>query len=161
MNILKASGIIKSLNISKEKGVKKTPVDTVILIENEGIEGDAHRNPDDETRQVSILAYESIEKQNKLLAEKGESITLTSGDFAENITTEGIDFENINIGDRLNIGETILELSRKGKECIKRCSVYYRTGDCVMPREGVFVRVIKGDEIKVGDKIEVYRGDND
>jgi MOSC domain-containing protein YiiM len=87
------------------------------------------------------------------MQEKG--LDVSSGDFAENITTEGIDLPSLPIGTRLAIGETLAEVTQIGKECHTRCSIYYQAGDCVMPREGIFVKIIKGGRVKKGDKIEI------
>ncbi len=138
-------GIIKAVSISKEKGIKKTNVDEVQLKENFGIIGDAHAGS---SRQVSLLACESIQKM------KDKGLKVGSGDFAENITTEGIDLLSLKVGDKLKAGtEAILEISQIGKVCHTRCNIYYQAGDCVMPKEGIFARVLKGGVIKTGDEI--------
>ncbi len=140
-------GKILAVSISEKKGIKKKNVDSVELKEGFGIIGDAHAGS---PRQVSLLAKESIEK----IRSKG--LRVGPGDFAENITTEGIDLLSLKIGDKLGIGsETMLEITQKGKECLVRCSVYYRTGDCVMPREGIFAKVMRNGTIKPGDEIAV------
>ena len=132
--------------ISKNKGERKTPVASVELREEHGIVGDAHAG--DWHRQVSLLAQESIEKMQRL------GLDVDSGDFAENITTRGIDLVSLAIGARLSIGETTVEVTQIGKECHSRCAIYYQAGDCVMPKEGIFVRVIHGGMVKPGDRIE-------
>jgi len=110
--------------------------------------GDAHAG--DWHRQVSLLAAESVDKM------RGRGIELHPGDFAENLTIEGIDLKGLKIGQRLKIGsEAILEITQIGKECHNGCAIKRLVGDCVMPREGVFAKVIKGGEIKIEDKIEV------
>ena len=140
-------GKILAISISEKKGVRKTNVNSAILKEDFGIVGDAHAGT--KNRQVSLLAQESIEKM------KAKGLKVKAGDFAENITTEGLDLLGLKIGDKLKIeDEVVLELSQIGKECHTRCSIYYQAGDCVMPREGIFVKVIKGGQIKAGDKIE-------
>lgn len=131
--------------ISKNKGERKTPVPEVVLRENHGIEGDAHAA--DWHRQVSLLAKESIEKMQKL------GLDVDAGDFAENITTEGIELVSLPIGTKLKIADTVLEVTQIGKECHNRCAIYYQAGDCVMPKEGIFVKVLKGGVIKAGDEI--------
>jgi len=141
------SGKVVAVCTSEKKGERKKPVDFVDLKENHGIVGDAHSG--EWHRQVSLLALESIRK----MQQKG--LDVSSGDFAENITTEGIDLPSLPIGTRLAIGETLAEVTQIGKECHTRCSIFYQAGDCVMPREGIFVKIIKGGRVKEGDKIEV------
>jgi len=139
-------GKVKAISVSHKKGTRKTNVSSASLKEDFGIVGDAHAGM--KNRQVSLLATESIEK----MREKG--LDVTSGDFAENITTEGMDLINLKIGTKLEIGkEALLEISQIGKVCHNRCSIYYQAGDCVMPREGVFGRVLTGGIIKTGDKV--------
>ena len=130
---------ILSLNISKEKGTPKTPVPRMVLIPDQGIEGDAHAGPGD--RQVSLLADEDIDTMREKLD------SLVPGDFAENITTRGIDLPSLPVGTRLYIGGAVLEISQIGKECHSGCAIREKTGDCVMPRRGVFAKVIEGGEI--------------
>lgn len=129
--------------ISKNKGERKTPVESVELRENHGIVGDAHAG--EWHRQVSLLAKESIDKMRKL------GLDVDSGDFAENITTEGIDLPALPIGTRLTMGETLLEVTQIGKECHTRCAIYHQAGDCVMPKEGIFARVLTGGVVRPGD----------
>jgi len=131
--------------ISENKGERKKPVEAVELRENHGIIGDAHAG--DWHRQVSLLAQESIDKMRAL------GLDVNAGDFAENITTSGIDLVSLPIGTRLQIGETLLEVTQIGKECHTRCAIFYQAGDCVMPKEGIFVRVITGGLIRPGDEI--------
>ena len=143
------TGKIVSLNVSEKKGVRKKPVKEVSLKTEYGIEGDAHASSEWH-RQVSILALESIQK----MRDKG--LDVKPGDFAENITTEGIDLLGLPVGTRLTIGEGIrVEVSQIGKECHTRCAIYYQAGDCVMPKEGIFVRVLSGGVVKEGDQIAV------
>lgn len=140
------AGRINAISVSEAKGTRKTRVSSAVLREDFGIAGDAHAGTGN--RQVSLLAVESIEK----MRDKG--LKLSPGDFAENITTEGIDLLSLRVGSRLRIGkEVLLEISQKGKECHTRCNIYYQAGDCIMPREGVFARVLKGGVIKPEDKI--------
>jgi MOSC domain-containing protein YiiM len=137
---------IVSIAISRKKGTRKTCVDEAVLIEDHGLDGDAHAGPGD--RQVSFLAAESIEKV------RTEGLDVTFGDFAENIATEGIDWLNMPVGTVLQIGrEALVAITRIGKECHKKCAIYYQAGDCIMPREGVFARVLKGGVIRLGDAI--------
>lgn len=141
------SGKVFAVCISENKGERKKPVEFVELRENHGIVGDAHSG--EWHRQVSLLAMESIKK----MQDKG--LDVTSGDFAENITTEGIDLPSLPIGTQLAIGDALAEVTQIGKECHTRCSIYYQAGDCVMPREGIFVKVLKGGAVKKGDTIVV------
>jgi MOSC domain-containing protein YiiM len=141
-------GRILAVNISRDKGTKKRNVRRCELQVDFGLKGDAHGGH--WHRQVSLLANESIEK----MRQKG--LKTAYGDFAENITTEGIDLMNLPIGTRLRIGhEVVLRMTQKGKECHDRCAIYYQMGDCVMPREGVFAEVVNPGQIAVGDSIEV------
>ena len=130
---------------SANKGERKTPVETVRLQEQHGIEGDAHAGP--WHRQVSLLAIESIEKMKAL------GLDVDSGDFAENITTSGIDLVVLPIGSRLHLGKTTVEVTQIGKECHNRCAIYHQAGDCVMPKEGIFVKVLEGGLLTPGDDI--------
>ena len=150
------NGRVFSINYSSKKGTTKTAIKKANLLEDFGLEGDAHGGPG--LRQVSLLAMESINRQIECPKVKEKNISLKPGDFAENITTEGLDLTRLKIGDRLKIGpEVILEISKIGKECHKYCAVYYKTGDCIMPREGIFAKVIKGGDICIGDVIEVIK----
>lgn len=140
---------VVSINISDKKGVRKKPVDKAVLTENYGIKGDAHASGK-WVRQVSLLAMESVEKMQEM------GLEVKPGDFAENITTEGIDLPGLPIGTRILIGDSIeVEVSQIGKECHARCAIYYQAGDCVMPKEGIFVKVIKGGIVKKGDTIRI------
>ena len=130
---------IVSLNVSKEKGTVKVPVPRMILVKGLGIEGDAHAGPG--LRQVSLLADEDIDTMREKLD------TIAPGDFAENITTRGIDLASLPVGTRLRIGDAVLEISQIGKECHSGCAIREKTGDCVMPRRGVFAAVVEGGEI--------------
>lgn len=147
-------GKVLSINHSKRKGTIKTSVKEINLIEDYGLEGDAHGGLG--LRQVSLLAIEIINKQRDCPKVKKKNISLNPGDFAENITTEGLDLAQLKIGDRFRIGtHAILELSKIGKECHRYCAVYKKTGDCIMPREGIFAKVLKGGRIVVGDDMKV------
>ena len=133
--------------ISEKKGERKTPLEAVTLRENHGIVGDAHAG--DWHRQVSLLAAESIDKMRKL------GLDVNSGDFAENITTSGIELVSLPIGTRLQVGATQLEVTQIGKECHTRCAIYHQAGDCVMPKEGIFARVISGGTVRPGGEVRV------
>ncbi len=137
---------VEAVCISENKGERKTPVQSVELREKHGIVGDAHAG--EWHRQVSLLATESIEKMRAL------GLDVTAGDFAENITTSGIDLVSLPVGTRLQVGETLLEVTQIGKECHTRCAIYYQAGDCVMPKEGIFAKVISGGVIRPGDEVE-------
>jgi len=141
------TGRVVAVSISDKQGVKKNPIDQGQLLDNYGLQGDVHAGP--WHRQVSLLAEESIDKM------RSKGLELSPGDFAENITTSGIDLLALPIGSRLRIGPTaILEVTQHGKECHHHCAIYRQVGDCVMPREGIFVRVLKGGPVKAGDEIE-------
>ncbi len=141
------SGKIVSINISDKKGVRKTPVAEVVIQENYGIEGDAHASGKWH-RQVSLLALESVKKMQAL------GLDVKPGDFAENITTEGIDLLSLPLGTRMLLGgEVVGEVSQIGKECHTRCAIYHQAGDCVMPKEGIFIRILKGGTVRVGDNV--------
>ena len=133
--------------ISENKGERKKPVESVDLRENHGIVGDAHAG--DWHRQVSLLAQESIDKMRAM------GLDVSAGDFAENITTSGVDLPALPLGTRLQIGETLLEVAQIGKECHTRCAIFYQAGDCVMPKEGIFVKVLSGGTIQPGDDIKI------
>jgi MOSC domain-containing protein YiiM len=140
-------GKITAVCISTNKGERKTPVDAVELREEHGIVGDAHAGP--WHRQVSLLARESIEKMRAL------GLDVTNGDFAENLTTEGIDLPALPIGTRLSVGAAELEVTQIGKECHTRCAIYHQAGDCVMPKEGIFARVVRGGTVQPGDPVSL------
>ena len=134
-----------SVNVSSEKG-PKSPVSEAVLVAGRGIEGDAHAGTD---RQISLLAKESVDKIEIT------GIRLAPGDFGENITTEGIDAASIVVGQRLAVGDgAVLQISEIGKVCATPCSIGRRLGDCIMPREGIFARVVRGGRIAAGDSVE-------
>ncbi|MDO8587310.1 MAG: molybdopterin-binding protein [Armatimonadota bacterium] len=140
------TGIIQSLNTSLEKGTRKSAVPEAVLVAGLGIEGDAHAG---EARQVSLLASESIAKG------LNRGVELAPGDFGENITTRGLDLGSIRLADRLLVGsDAIVQISDIGKVCNTPCSIGQRLGDCIMPREGVFAKVMRGGRISVGDRVE-------
>lgn len=142
-------GRIIAVSVSLKKGVKKTNIISGTLIENHGLENDAHAG--DWHRQVSLLAIESIAK----IQEKG--LDVRPGDFAENITTEGIRLWELPVGTRMKMGEdALVEVTQIGKECHDRCAIYKQVGDCVMPREGIFVKVLKGGTIGAADGIQIF-----
>jgi len=142
-----STGRVVAISVSKKKGIPKTNVAAARLVAEWGLEGDVHAG--EWHRQVSILAIESIEK----MRDKG--IHVRPGAFAENITTSLLDIPHLHVGDRMTIGKSELEITQIGKECHTRCAIYARAGDCVMPREGVFARVLTGGEIRVADEVRV------
>lgn len=136
--------------ISDRKGIPKTNVGTIRLIEDYGVENDAHAGLEGyENRQVSLIGIETHRK----LIEKGINVKI--GDFAENICTEGVILYELPIGTKMRIGDVELEVTQIGKECHTGCAIKQQVGDCPMPREGIFVKVIKGGEVSVGDTIEI------
>src|SRR5665648_809066 len=137
---------VLSVNTSEKKGVIKNSVGEANFLESKGIECYAHCGLDD-IKLVSLLANESLDKMRAM------GLELTAGGFAENITTEGIELKTLPIGTRLQIGDTIQEVSRIGKECHTGCAIKQQTGTCVMPTEGIFTKVIKGGVVKSGDEI--------
>jgi MOSC domain-containing protein YiiM len=139
-------GTVAAISVSTGKGVPKSNVTQARLIENWGIEGDAHAG--NWHRQVSLLAIESM------AAIRALGLDVQPGDFAENITTQSSDLSLLRVGDRLLVGDCELEITQIGKVCHSRCSIYARVGDCVMPREGLFARVIRGGMMHVGDPVE-------
>lgn len=141
-------GKIVAVCTSPKKGMRKKNVEEATLVVEHGLEGDAHVG--DWHRQVSLLALESIDKMRQM------GLKVGPGDFAENLTTEGIDLVSLPVGTKLKIGQQGLgEVTQIGKECHTRCAIYYQAGDCVMPKEGIFIRVLQGGPVKVGDSIEV------
>lgn len=139
---------IVSIAKSTKKGTRKTIVDEAELIVEHGIKGDAHAGK--WHRQVSFLASESIDDA------KTKGLKVDFGDFAENIATVGIDWVNVPVGTRFKLGDTaVIEITQIGKECHKKCAIFYQAGDCIMPREGVFGRVLEGGSIRCGDTIQM------
>jgi MOSC domain-containing protein YiiM len=141
-------GLIIAVCTSASKGERKTDRGAGLLVKGFGLEGDAHGG--DWHRQVSLLATESIAKMQAAGLEVGP------GDFAENLTTRGLDLCHLPIGTRLRVGSAaLLEISQIGKICHERCAIFYQAGDCVMPREGIFAVVLEGGAVQSGDIIEV------
>lgn len=132
---------------SENKGERKVNVGSARLVENFGVEGDAHGGS--WHRQVSLLAAESIAK----MIDKG--LKVGPGDFAENLTTEGIDLTALPVGAKLRAGDALLEVTQIGKKCHARCAIYEQAGDCIMPREGIFAKVLRGGVVSAGDSIDV------
>ncbi len=141
------SASVVAVSISANKGERKKPAPVVHLRENYGIIGDGHAG--DWHRQVSLLAQESIDKMIAM------GLAVGPGDFAENITTRGIELVTLPVGTRIGIGPVVLEVSQIGKVCHTRCAIYYQAGDCVMPKEGIFATVVSGGVVRPEDKIEL------
>ena len=141
-------GKVLAVNISEDKGTKKKNIQISSVVKDHGLKGDAHAGP--WHRQVSLLANESIQK----MREKGLNVGF--GDFAENITTEGIELVHLPIGTDIRIGSAVvLKVTQIGKVCHDRCAIYYQAGDCIMPREGIFAEVMTEGNVKVGDEITI------
>ena len=141
-------GKIIAVCTSGKKGMRKKNIGEGILRPDHGLEGDAHAG--DWHRQVSLLALESIDK----MRDKG--LDVNPGDFAENLTTEGMVLVDLPVGTKLRIGsEALGEVTQIGKVCHDRCAIYYQAGDCVMPKEGIFIKVLTGGPVKVGDAVEL------
>jgi MOSC domain-containing protein YiiM len=143
-----AVGTVLSVNVSTEKGTRKAPVEEIRLRVDHGVEGDAHAGP--WHRQVSLLAQESVDSMIARCA----TLALRPGDFAENVTTRGLRLWSLPIGTRLALGgEAVIEVTQIGKECHLGCEIRRQVGDCVMPREGIFTRVVRGGVVRPGDPI--------
>ena len=141
---------IVSISISKKKGTRKTQVAEACLLKNHGMQGDAHAGP--WHRQISFLSSENIDKER----EKGLDVTF--GDFAENIATSGIDWKKMPVGTNVRLGESaVVEITQIGKKCHKKCEIYYQAGECIMPKEGVFGRVLEKGTIRCGDDIQIVK----
>ena len=141
-------GRIKAISISEKKGMRKKNVPEAELEVGHGIIGDAHAG--NWHRQISLLSFESI---SEVVA---QGVKVSPGDFAENITTEGIDLKQIKVGDKILLGmDTAIEITQIGKKCHSKCEIFKQLGDCIMPRDGLFAKVIKSGSIKTGDEIEV------
>jgi len=152
--VVTIKGRIKAISVSKTRGISKHNVPAAQAKAGFGIEGDAHAG--NWHRQISLLAEESIEK----IRAKGAQVK--SGDFAENITTEGIDLSFLKLGTKLRLGsEAEIEITQFGKECHSKCEIFQEIGDCIMPREGVFGRITKSGRIRVGDTIEVLNSNDE
>lgn len=145
-------GVVKAVCTSNRKGIQKTAADSIRLIKDFGIEGDAHAG--NWHRQVSLLSYEKIEEF------KAKGIDLEDGAFGENIIVEGFDLRTLPLGTRFRIGDVLLELTQIGKECHAHCAIYHAVGDCIMPREGVFTIVLEGGTVRPGDEVELIPAEN-
>ncbi len=140
-------GKILAICISEKKGGSKEELNEIELIENFGLKGDGHGG--NWHRQVSLLSNERIEDFKK----RGGKVRF--GSFGENLVVEGIELSSLPVGTKLKCSDAILEVTQIGKECINRCSIYYSVGDCIMPKEGIFAKVLKGGKIEKGDEISI------
>lgn len=139
---------VVSIALSKRKGTRKTPVRQGVLVKGHGLQGDAHAGA--WHRQVSFLASESI------AGARQRGLAVDFGDFAENIATQGIDWLSVPVGTRLRIGsEATVEITQIGKQCRNKCAIYYAAGDCIMPREGIFAKVLTGGAVRIDDPIVI------
>jgi len=144
-------GKLIAICTSEKKGTQKTQVDRAVLKENHGIEGDAHAG--NWHRQVSLLGLEKIE------AFRARGAEVDFGAFGENLIVEGFDLRTLPVGTRFAIGDALLEMTQIGKECHSHCAIYHMVGDCIMPREGVFARVVRGGQIRPGDEVTMIEPD--
>lgn len=144
-------GKVIAVCISEKRGTQKINIKKGKFIEGFGIENDAHGG--DWHRQVSLISHEQIE------GFKARGVEIESGAFGENLIVEGFDFKNIPVGTCFKCNDVVLEMTQVGKECHDRCRIYHQVGDCIMPREGVFAKVIKGGEISVGDEMSLMAHD--
>jgi MOSC domain-containing protein YiiM len=145
------AGSIVAVCVSKKKGVPKTEVQSAVVLEDYGLDGDAHGGP--WHRQISLLSQELIDSM------KGKGLDVGPGSFAENLTTQGLDLDAVAIGDHISVGDSVLlEVTQIGKECHTRCAIYHRIGECIMPGHGIFARVKRGGLVRKGDAVAVIRG---
>lgn len=144
-------GKVTAICVSEKRGTQKVNINEATFIEEFGIENDAHAGK--WHRQVSLISYEQIE------AFKARGGKVEPGAFGENVIVQGIDFKTLPVGTRLKCNDVVLEMTQIGKKCHTQCEIFYQVGDCIMPREGVFARVLHGGKIKVGDELEVIESD--
>lgn len=154
-------GVIRAICISEKKGIQKREIPEATLIADYGIEGDAHAGK--WHRQVSLLGYEQIEAFRERSKMAGTEMTdsIGNGAFGENMIVEGYDLRSLPVGTKFQIGNVLLELTQIGKECHSHCAIYHAVGDCIMPREGVFTRVLRGGKIRAGDKVTMIPAEPD
>lgn len=150
MEAVTATGTIMAICISERRGTKKTRIPRARLIADFGIEADAHAG--NWHRQVSLLSYETIE------AFKAKGAAVSDGDFGENIVVQGLDLIHLPVGTRLSCNDILMEVTQIGKECHTHCEIYYTMGECIMPANGIFAKVLHGGELKTGDEIIVCTG---
>ena len=140
-------GEILSICISEKRGTLKNEISEANFIEDFGIENDAHAGK--WHRQVSLLGFEKIDAFRK----KGANVDF--GAFGENLVVEGIELEKLPIGQKIKIGDVLLEVTQIGKKCHDKCQIYYQVGECIMPKNGIFTKVLSGGKVKIGDKCEL------
>ncbi|MCR4926813.1 MAG: MOSC domain-containing protein [Lachnospiraceae bacterium] len=150
-------GIITAVCISEKKGTPKKDIGSCMLVKEFGLAGDAHAGSE---RQVSLLPTESVERFRALMKARTEDLNdlvrIEDGAFGENLQTFGLDYSQLKIGTRLRVGKALLEVTQIGKECHAGCVIRNLAGDCIMPREGVFARVLEGGVVKKGDNVSIY-----
>lgn len=146
--------VVEAVNVSEQKGVQKHPVAEIECIADKGIEGDAHAG--NWPRQISFLAGEAVDEMREKIEAAGADLRLNPGAFAENIVTRGIDWKRATPCGRITVGQVVLEVTQIGKECHSGCAIAEAAGDCIMPRQGIFARVVRGGLIRPGDTGE-YR----
>jgi len=153
-------GKVFSINVSSKKGTPKSAVEKAYVVADFGVRGDVHAGSS--LRQVSLLSWEAIQSQIFCpKTGKSEGEKLKPGDFAENITTEGVDLTTLRIGDKIKLGsEVLLEVTQIGKKCHSFCEIYKKVGKCIMPEQGIFTKVLKGGWIKKGDPILLIKDEN-
>ena len=145
---MRRAGVVTAVCVSETRGVQKTPGAEVLLVPDHGVRGDAHAG--DWHRQVSLLADEAAERM------RAKGLTIGPGAFGENILTRGVDLVSIPVGGRIHIGAAVLlEVTQIGKVCHDPCAIYAQAGECIMPTQGIFCRVLRGGTVRPGDAIEV------
>ena len=144
-------GKVLAVCVSEQKGTQKKNVDTAHFIEDWGIQGDAHAGK--WHRQVSLLSHDRVEEF------RARGAVVDHGAFGENLVVEGYDFKSLPLGTKFRCGDVLLELTQVGKECHSHCEIFKVMGDCIMPREGVFTRVLHGGTISVGDELSIVSGE--
>ena len=142
-------GKVMAVCVSKRRGTQKTNIGRGELIKNFGLKGDAHAGS--WHRQISLLCYERVEEF------RARGVKVDDGAFGENLLVAGIDFKTLPLGTRLRCNDVLLEVTQIGKQCHSHCAIYQQVGDCIMPREGIFARVLEGGSISVGDDLIVER----
>lgn len=142
-------GKIIAVCTSPEKGTQKQNVGSALLVEDWGIQGDAHAGK--WHRQVSLLSYDRVEEF------RARGAQVEPGTFGENLLVEGFDFKSLPVGTRFGCNGAVLELTQIGKQCHAHCQIYRQVGDCIMPREGVFTRVLRGGVVRVGDELTILK----
>lgn len=150
---LAQKGSVIAVCVSQKKGIPKTEINSAVVLEDHGLEGDAYAGP--RRRQVSLLSQEQIDSM------KGKGLDVVPGSFAENLTTQGLDLDAVAAGDQLTVGDAVLlKVTQIGKECHTRCAIYHRIGDCIMPQHGIFARVRRGGVVRKGDSVLLVGGES-